>query len=279
MNILILGSTGMLGNAVTKYFISKTKYNITVTHRDPYQKLLSDSVYFDPTVEPLDKLVGYDYVINCIGIIKPFIEQSIENSININSLFPRKLANHCEKNNIKLIHITTDCVFSGRDGNYNEKSPHDCTDIYGKTKSLGEPDNCMVLRTSIIGDEIHKNASLIAWAKSNTGKEVNGFINHIWNGVTTTEYASVCHQIIEKNLFKKELFHIYSNTVTKYELLQLINKYYELNLKINMTSAVEKIDRTLSTVKVLELKIAPLEKQIEQIAKDFKLNSQEQIVS
>jgi len=177
------------------------------------------------------------------------------------------LANHCIKNNIKLIHITTDCVFSGEKGKYVENDLHDCLDDYGKTKSLGEPTNCMVIRTSIIGEEIHKNASLIAWAKSQSGKQVNGFSNHFWNGITTKQYAKVCDQIIQDNLHEPELFHIFSNTVNKFELLHLINNKFDFDLIINDFQADKTIDRTLATKKHLNdiIKLPNLSSQIEDL--------------
>jgi dTDP-4-dehydrorhamnose reductase len=168
---------------------------------------------------------------------------------------------------VKLIHITTDCVFSGKDGNYNEDSLHDCLDEYGKSKSLGEPNNCMVIRTSIIGEEIHKNASLISWAKSMKGKEVNGFLNHLWNGITTKRYAEICEEIIENNLFEINLFHIHSNYLSKFELLYLINKKFDLRLKINEYFDKTQIDRRLTTNKKLQNRISfkSIQQQIEEL--------------
>jgi dTDP-4-dehydrorhamnose reductase len=146
-------------------------------------------------------------------------------------------------------------VYSGRTGNYNESSTHDCLDAYGKSKSLGEPDNCMVLRTSIIGEEIHKKISLIEWAKSQKGKTVSGFTNHLWNGITTQQYAIICQKIIEQNLYSKELYHVFSNHITKYDLLKLFNKRFDLDLNIEKKESEEIIDRTLSSLKDLNTKL------------------------
>jgi dTDP-4-dehydrorhamnose reductase len=281
MKILILGSTGMLGNAVAKYFSQNTNHKIYLTHRNDLVKLDINSILFDPTIDDLQILPEVDYVINCIGVIKPFAEKNVKNTITLNSLFPRLLADYCQINKQKLIHVTTDCVYSGNDGNYDEKSLHDCTDIYGKTKSLGEPGNCMVLRTSIIGDEIHNNASLIAWVKSNKNGTVNGYENHIWNGVTTEQYAKICEEIIDNNLYREDLFHVFSNVVTKYDLLHMINKHYDLNIKINKVNDKYTIKRSLSTVKKLNnvLNIPSLDKQIESIASKNTLQPTTQVVS
>jgi dTDP-4-dehydrorhamnose reductase len=167
-----------------------------------------------------------------------------------------------------MIHITTDCVFSGKDGSYDEESSHDCLDEYGKSKSLGESQNlCMTIRTSIIGDEIHKNASLIAWAKSMKDKEVKGFTNHFWNGITTRHYAEICEQIIQNNLYTEGLFHIHSNSVSKFELLNLLNERYGLNLDIKEFRDKNTIDRTLSTKKQLlsKLNMKTIQQQIKEL--------------
>jgi len=268
MKIIILGSTGMLGNAVGKYFLQKYGDDaIYLSYRNKDLAYGKNNFYFDPLKNDFNSIPNCDYMINCIGVIKPFMQNHSINSIKINSIFPRMLANHCTKNNIKLIHITTDCVFSGKKGSYTERDLHDCLDDYGKTKSLGEPNNCMVIRTSIIGEEIHKNASLISWVKSQAGKQVNGFSNHFWNGITTKQYAKICDKIIQENLYKPELFHVFSDTVNKFELLHLINDKFNLDLTINDFKTEKTIDRTLATNKNLNriIKVPNLNSQIEDL--------------
>jgi dTDP-4-dehydrorhamnose reductase len=156
-------------------------------------------------------------------------------------------------------------VFSGKDGDYVEDSPHDCLDFYGKSKSLGEPNNCMTIRTSIIGPEIHKNASLVEWVRSQEGNDIKGFTNHYWNGITTKQYASTCSQIIDNDLYELGLFHVFSNKLNKYELVKLIIEKYGLNIKIDPFETDCPCDRTMSTVKDLmsKLDIPSLDKQIE----------------
>jgi dTDP-4-dehydrorhamnose reductase/intein/homing endonuclease len=143
------------------------------------------------------------------------------------------------------------CVFSGSVGKYVESDLHDALDAYGKSKSLGETKECMVIRTSILGEEIHKNASLVAWAKSQAGKNVSGFTNHIWNGITTKQFANCCHQIIEKDLYEAGLHHVFSNDVTKFELLSMIDARFGLNLTIASVEAGQRCDRTMRTNKTL----------------------------
>ena len=195
--VVVLGSTGMLGSAIGKYFQSKENYDTILTYRNNKVAYGKNNIWFDAIDSALQKFANSDYIINCIGVIKPFIEDNKEHSIYLNSLFPYELSSFCKKENIRLIHITTDCVFSGMDGNYSESSIHDALDFYGKSKSLGEPDNCMVLRTSIIGEELHNNVSLIEWVKSMKGQKVKGFTNHYWNGMTTNQYAKVCDIVTE----------------------------------------------------------------------------------
>lgn len=263
--ITILGSTGMLGNAVGNYFLSKHE-DVALSYRDESVAYGENRFQFDPLVNDVKDIFRWsdpEYVINCIGVIKPFIDKDPIASIQINSIFPRELANACEERGVKLIHITTDCVFSGRSSSYNENSLHDCEDFYGKTKSCGEPANCMVIRTSIIGEEIHKNASLIEWAKSQKGKQVNGFTNHLWNGIATKEYARICDKIISDGLFQNGIHHVFGKTISKCDLLKLISDKLGLDLQVNPIQAPQAITRVLSTVKDLNGKLAirPLAQQ------------------
>lgn len=258
--ILILGSTGMLGNAVTKHFESKS-YDVTSTYREGAEKVAfgKKKLKYDPLIDNFDTLQnGYDYVINCIGTIKPFMAKDPIAAREINSIFPWKLANWTNKNNTKMIHITTDCVFSGKAGKYDENSLHDALDDYGKSKSLGEPvDRCMVIRTSIIGEEIHKNASLIAWAKSQKGKTIKGYTNHFWNGITTNQYAVICDKVISENLYENGLHHVHAkDDVSKYDMMQIFNKKFDLGLTIESFTANETVDRTMRSIKPLCGKLA-----------------------
>jgi dTDP-4-dehydrorhamnose reductase len=263
MKFLVLGATGMLGHSVANTLIGNghsvsVTYRSSISHPD-WKSLLSSSagqLEFNPMVHswgPLVRLMldgKFDCVINCIGVIKPFIDLDKAASVNVNSAFPHKLASICLGIQTRLIHITTDCVFSGRKGGYLETDIHDETDFYGRSKSLGEPSgsNVMTLRTSIIGKEIHKNASLISWAMSEAGKEVKGFDNHFWNGVTTQQFAKVCESILLNGAWEAATHHIFSpKPVSKWELLNLLNDRFSLNLTVKKTST-QRIDRTLSTL-------------------------------
>ncbi|MEW6507366.1 MAG: SDR family oxidoreductase [Bacteroidota bacterium] len=266
--IMIIGSTGMLGYAVSSYF-KTNDYDVVEISRNQ----------FDISNDPLEKLEtcldGVGVVINCAGVIKPTISRNtIENVLRINSMFPKNLAKLCEKREIKCFHITTDCVYTGKKGRYSEEDFFDADDLYGLSKSAGESKDCMTLRTSIIGEENGNSRSLLEWAKLQAGKEVNGFTNHLWNGVTTLYLAEVIETILTNNLYEKGLFHIHSpNTVNKCELLQIFNRAYSLNLKIIPAKAKESVDRTLSSIYELTKLVAvkTLEQQVNEMQEFFEL--------
>lgn len=246
--VLILGSTGMLGSQMVEFFDEIDDFEVFFTSREKNNKF-SNFLYLDAIdFDDFSIFKDFDYVINCIGTTKPHIEVNSINSIYINAIFPRKVANFCDENNIKFIHITTDCVYSGNLGSYDEDSPHDCHDLYGKSKSLGEPNNCMNIRTSIIGLEKTHFVHLVSWAISQKGKSVNGFVNHFWNGVTTKYLSYIISKIILNNLFDKRLFHFFSkDQVSKFELLNLLNNKFNLELNIKKTEFQPLIDRTLKS--------------------------------
>lgn len=265
--VIILGGTGMLGSMVLKYFVSTQAYEVSASVRSTKFKP-SNSFLFDADFNSVTGLPSADFYINALGVIKPFMLKNLKKSIYINSIFPRELADECEKRGAKLIHITTDCVFSGMGGNYDESCLHDATDEYGKSKSLGESENCMVLRTSIIGPEIHNNVSLISWVQAQGGKKINGFTNHFWNGVTTLQYAKICDKIISDNLYKNDLYHICSpNSVSKFQLVSMIDARYKVGAIIKPIKASTEVDRTLSTKKDLcmKLNIPEIKNQIIQL--------------
>jgi len=266
--VLVLGGSGMLGNAVGAHFIN-SGWDVTVSFRKSGQHVAygPKRIEFDALSSSLDDLpTSFDYLINCIGIIKPFMAADPIAARLVNAVFPWKLADWCSKHGIKMIHITTDCVFSGAKGKYVESDLHDALDDYGKSKSLGEPvDRCMVLRTSIIGEEIHKNASLIAWAKNQKGKAVKGFTNHFWNGVTTKQYAKACDSIMSDGLWEKGLFHIFApEAVSKYDMMAFFNEKFDLGLAIEPFEAKPACDRSMASIKPLceKLRVPTVKEQV-----------------
>jgi dTDP-4-dehydrorhamnose reductase len=227
--VLIIGSTGMLGHQVYRYFKkNENKYDIVdIVYRT---KISSESIVFDVTkkenLEKLIKKITPDYIINCVGILISGSKNNIENSIYINAYLPHLLAKICLEIKAKLIHISTDCVFSGLKGKYCEDDEKDGRDNYAKTKGLGEVtyDNHLTLRTSIIGPELKNNGEgLLHWFL-NQKEIIFGYTKAIWSGVTTFELARFIDFAIDKDL--KGLYHITNNSsISKYELLKLFAKY------------------------------------------------------
>ena len=264
-SVLVIGSTGMLGSAVGNYFVNNNNYYTALTYRKGSEQALNvvdpegftETIQYDPLKDDFNVLAGkWDYVINCIGTIKPFMDTNPLAARKLNVIFPWVLADWCEKISGKLIHITTDCVFSGREGMYNENAAHDPIDQYGKSKSLGEPTNAMVLRTSIVGNEVHNNSSLLEWAKSKKNSTVDGFKNHFWNGITTNTYAKVVERIIREDMYENGLFHVHSkDVVSKFTLLHYFNERFGLNMKINPIQTNVSCDRSLNSVKDLNAKL------------------------
>lgn len=266
-NVLILGGTGMLGSMVSIFF-NKFRGNLEVsaTHRIKSGRFkLADELkninwlYFDVldfiiNEEKYSFIKKYDWIINCIGITKPFSSdnnpEQIENAIKINSLFPYKLSRFAK--NTKIIQIATDCVYSGLRGKYSENSKHDALDVYGKTKSLGEVKygNVMNLRTSIIGPEFGRTYFLLEWFLNQPKQaEVRGFVNHFWNGITTYHFAKITYSLILNKFELVNLQHIVPlNFVSKHELLNLIGKIFNRSdIKIVEFHTEDRIDRTLIT--------------------------------
>lgn len=255
IKVLVLGKNGMLGSMIFDYLTKVTSLNITGTERGEFdvEKFLKNPLKFS-------RFKNFDYVINCIGIIKPYCKdtdpEGVIKAIRINSLFPHELTKFYRGSLTKIIQIATDCVFSGRSGNYNEDSIHDPVDVYGMTKSLGEvlSGNFLNIRCSIIGPELKNNQGLLAWfLNQQEGSKLKGFVNHRWNGVTTLQFAKLCKQIIEQNNFKQliKINHVLhftpNNSVNKNELLSLFSKTFEKKIDIEKFENIEQKDLTLKT--------------------------------
>ena len=265
MKIIVLGSSGMLGKYVEKYL--KNNHNVITLDRS---QMDASNISELEVMNQLKKagIVQGDTIINCIGTIKPRVDELGDlNAIKVNSVFPRILSNSCEKLKLNLIHPTTDCVYTGSKGKYNEDDNYDVYDVYGMSKAMGEPSNCTVIRTSIIGEEISNGRSLIEWIKSEKNNSVFGFTNHYWNGVTCLQFAKICEKIINDNLFWKGIKHFHSNTLDKFELVKLISDVFELNLTVSPKETEKKCDRSISSKFPLMFEIPSLEKQIKNLKK------------
>lgn len=260
MKIYIFGSDGMLGNYVKKYLSSKMLTTINLTRIDFDLENINKKSLNNLLISK--ELQEGDIIINCAGIIPQSNLNINKLYYKINSIFPIILSNICDSNKCKFIHITTDCVFSGKEGNYFENAIHDECNNYGTSKSLGEICQGTIIRTSIIGEEIKYKKSLLEWVKSNKDKEINGFVSHYWNGVTCLQLSKIIYEIIDKDLYWEGVRHIFSpNIISKYELCEIINKIYNLNIKINKLET-EKVDKSLNTIYEKLFDIPEIEQQI-----------------
>jgi dTDP-4-dehydrorhamnose reductase len=259
INCAILGSTGMLGSMVLRYLSLQPNLTLVPTTRallDATRAGLSDLVAV---------LAGCDYAINCIGIIKPRIDErnaaSVRRAVQVNSLFPHALAEAAELTGTRVLQIAADCVYSGQGvgaGGYLETALHDPTDVYGKTKSLGES-TCLPspavrhLRCSIIGPGGPGGKdSLLGWFLGQPkGATVKGYTNHYWNGLTTLAFARLCHGIMRAGLWETlpPVQHVVpTNLISKYSLLNHFARYYDRSdIGIEEVEASKVIDRTLDT--------------------------------
>ena len=259
--ILLLGATGMLGSEV--YRTLRDKYDITITARDKdklrllgrtgkflefdAEKMMADyavkkNEYFSEFVKQAGDV---DYVINAVGVIIPFAMQNPSLTFFVNSALPHILARQYGE---RLIHTTTDCVYSDNKAPYHEASACSPADIYGLSKSLGEPHNCLTIRTSIVGPELIGHASLLGWFlnAAKTEKEVSGYTTHLWNGITTHQFGLVCDKVMSHG-YRSGLFHVFTNPVSKYETLLAFRERFGLSCHV-MPREVAPVDRRLSTI-------------------------------
>jgi dTDP-4-dehydrorhamnose reductase len=264
--VLVIGSTGMLGSTVVKYLVSK---GVLVEEANRQgQPVYSENVVhrFDAELDSVAKLFDHsdlpDYVINCVGLIKQKLEANSSNdvlrAISINSSFPINLTTRVEALGVKLIQIATDCVYSGAKGGYTEKDIKDPIDIYGYSKALGEigSNNSMIIRCSIIGKELDSSKSLLNWVLSQSeGANLNGYVNHFWNGVTTYHFAKICHGIIISNGFNPGVIHLIpADSVSKFELLSKICTIFDRSdISVRQHEDANFVDRTLKSVKRADL--------------------------
>lgn len=238
--ILILGVTGMLGNALFCELGSEDGIEVYGTARSNGHGINIDDVpharkiYTGVDARDLESLDDVfrecrpEVIINCIGVIKqdPKI-MNAASTIEVNSLFPHLLADKRRESGARLIHVSTDCVFSGLRGGYVESDNPDPADFYGRSKLLGEIDQegSITLRTSIIGHELSSAVSLLDWFLEQKG-EVKGFTNAIFSGITTVEFASLIRNVVLPRSDLWGLFHVASTPISKFELLSMAAEEY-----------------------------------------------------
>lgn len=237
--ILIIGSKGMAGHMIKNYLESRNKYEVYSTFRKKENEILNEKefaldAFNTEKLREILNTVKSDFVINCIGILNQFAEENPDIAIYVNGYFPHLLDRLSKEYGYKLIHITTDCVFSGKKGNYTENDFRDADSYYGRSKAIGEVNNnrTLTFRTSIIGPDINENGiGLFNWFIKQSG-EINGYSNVFWSGVTTLQLAKVIEASFEQNI--SGIYHLTNNEkISKYDLLKLFAKYTGKEIKIN----------------------------------------------
>lgn len=256
--VLVLGATGMLGNALFRFLSMDSELRVFGSVRsDRLARLLpaalQDSLVGGVDVEDIAGLrrlferVKPDVVVNCIGLIK-----QLENAndpliaIPINTMLPHQLARICAATSARLIHLSTDCVFDGRRGGYIESDFSDANDLYGRSKFLGEVDypHAVTLRTSIIGHELDSSVGLIEWFLKSEGT-IGGFTRAIFSGLPTVEISEIIRDRVIPRTELRGVYHVAASPINKHDLLQLVAKVYGKKVEILPKSDLV-IDRSLN---------------------------------
>jgi|LakMenE18May11ns_1017448.scaffolds.fasta_scaffold9953192_2 dTDP-4-dehydrorhamnose reductase len=257
-NILVLGIEGMLGHVVgstlsERFNVIGTTRN-TLHSKSEIRQILPKLPIHEGldirdanSVKNLIQAFKPDYVINCVGVIKQKMgPSSFLDCIEINSALPHRLSSICEENGSRLIHFSTDCVFSCKPGVKDLLTPPDPQDLYGRSKLLGELDheNSLTLRTSIVGRQISGSESLFEWLLGQKGKSISGYTQALYTGMTTKTLAKIVQQIIESETNLHGVWQVASSEISKYDLLQLVNEKLNLGISIEKNSDFE-CDRRL----------------------------------
>ena len=265
MKVLILGATGMLGYSLFSNLNEHANLSVFGTVRDivskehffkdTQQQLITGvDAYNISALQYVVETLSPDVVINCVGLIKQYdISKQHIDAVKINALLPHELANICDQFNAKLIHFSTDCVFTGNIGLYTEDSLPDARDLYGKSKCLGEVSygKHLTLRTSIIGHELTSAVSLVDWFLSQR-ENIKGFSKAIFSGLPTSYIAKLLVEYILPNPEVAGLLHLSVDPIDKYTLLQLIGKQYQKQITITESQELV-IDRSLNSDKFRQL--------------------------
>lgn len=260
MKVLVLGVTGMLGSTLFRYLSADINYQIWGTLRSPFgrkhfsseshSRLIShiDVLDSDDLVSVMER-VHPEIVINCVGLIKQLVDAKDPlTALPINAMFPHRLAKLCALAGARLVHISTDCVFSGRKGMYTEQDVSDAEDLYGKSKFIGElhnAGNAITLRTSIIGHELQSSESLIDWFLSQK-ESTKGYEKAIFSGLPTIELARVIKEYVIPRPNLNGLYHVSVGSIDKLSLLKLVAEVYHKEIDIVPDDRVC-IDRSLDS--------------------------------
>tara|TARA_B100001175_G_scaffold132018_1_gene112215 strand:- start:1013 stop:1888 length:876 start_codon:yes stop_codon:yes gene_type:complete len=259
--IIILGIDGMIGHKIAQLLEQNNILFGTVRKKIipkklglQNSKLIYKDFFENVSLDFLDELLP-DIIINCIGITTRRInDNNINNLEFINSILPHKLNDWTERNQSKLIHFSSDCVFSGKKGNYLDESIPDATDLYGLSKSRGEvkSKNTLTIRCSIIGREIFNHTELFEWIYSMRGKQIKGYNNVLYSGVTSIWMGRVLKKILKYHTELSGIYNISSEPITKYSLLNLINEHFKLGIEISRDTKI-KSNKVLISKKFTEI--------------------------
>lgn len=257
MRILILGGDGMLGHQLLRHLRERHDVRVTLKlNREVYEacRLLEpDTAFYGVDMKQTDSLLRVlaefrpEAVVNAVGIIKQRSEaKAVAPSLEINSLLPHRLALLCRTIEARLIHFSTDCVFSGRKGRYRETDQPDAEDLYGRTKLLGEvmEPHCVTLRTSMIGPELSRKSGLLEWFLAQRGQTVKGFTRAIFSGFPTTELARIVELVLTAVPTIHGLYHVAAQPISKYDLLTLVRDRLNFPVTIERDVTFE-CDRSL----------------------------------
>lgn len=258
-NILILGASGMLGSTLMKHFLMQPNFNVYGTVRSDnslanFAPEFRSKFLHGIDMNSVDSLISAfsltkpDIVVNCVGLVKQLsLSEDPLMMLPINAILPHRLAKICGFTNARFIHLSTDCVFSGKEGMYSEIDNPDASDLYGLSKRLGEvtSDNAITLRTSIIGHELSGQRSLINWFLAQEGN-VSGFSRAIFSGLPTIEIAHIIEKYIIPYPNLTGLYHVSADPIDKYSLLNLVAEIYNKNITIQDDTSF-KIDRSLDS--------------------------------
>lgn len=257
MRVLILGVSGMLGNAMFRVLGADPALTVIGTARRSsalrhFDAPLAEKIALGLEVENLDSLIQAfaahrpDVVVNCVGLVKQLADANDPlAAVPLNTLLPHRLARLCAARDARLVHISTDCVFSGTKGMYTEFDKPDAYDLYGRSKLLGEVDypNAITLRTSIIGRELEGCRSLVGWFLAQSG-QVKGFRKAIFSGLPTVELATLVRDLVLSRPKLTGLYHVAAAPINKYDLLHLIATIYGKQITIVPSDDLV-IDRSL----------------------------------
>tara|TARA_Y200000002_G_scaffold323064_1_gene284118 strand:- start:4689 stop:5567 length:879 start_codon:yes stop_codon:yes gene_type:complete len=284
MKVLILGGSGMIGHS---FFLSwRKRHDVRVTLKEGHKDYLSHGFYnpknsfFNCDASTTEKLIEVidsfepDCIVNCIGVTKQLCcQENLENVLMINSLLPHKIDHICKIRGIRFIHLSTDCVFTGEKGNYKESDTPDATDLYGRSKALGEVDSTtsLTIRKSTIGLELNNKHGLLEWFLAQE-KSIEGYSGAIYSGLSTSHLASIIEEIIIEYPGLNKILNIASEPISKFTLLcELRDRLEDCDIEIIEDDKIS-VDRSLAPLKLLketDINIPSWDQMLDDLAKEI----------